>query len=362
MQIIPQEPGLGELLGSGIGAGVSTGLQSVLERRQKQAELSGLMKSLGLTGQTQPGQGGQPGQIPSTTTQGEIFQPEQNQQQMQIEKIATNPKAMAILSQMNPQAANQISQMYKNLLSERKLQSTQKFQERKLAAPTVNKYLDKIGSLETDIPSKEIGIMRINDALKSKDLKNFQNYFADYMESKGKPGDYFRTSAAAALQSGVKEFLLADLGKIKGGRPNQFIEMQLSASYPKAGYDPFANAKISAAMNTGIELNRKMVDTFHEIENSYLKKQGYLPSNIESQVNKILRPFAIEKEKELQNYYNELNKQEKSGIKFPKLKENKTENLAEFETMPSPKDHPGVVIEDDKGNKYKSDGSKWSKI
>jgi len=34
----------------------------------------------------------------------------------------------------------------------------------------------------------------------------------------------------------------------------------------------------------------------------------------------------------------------------------------EFKSMPSPKDYSGAVIEDDKGNKYKSDGKKWRKL
>lgn len=133
VQILPQQPSLGELLGSGLASGVQTGLQGkmqlmnqlALEEQKQQMKDEGmqnLLSSLGLGGGVQE----QPSMQQQESQAQQQVSPEQNNE-MQLEKIATNPALMLNLANKNPQMATQIQSMYSNLLAKRKEEKKDEF-------------------------------------------------------------------------------------------------------------------------------------------------------------------------------------------------------------------------------------------
>ena len=298
VQILPQEDSLGALLGRGFGAGI----QQFSESLRSQREMNQL---LGMIEKKQPS---------DTSLQAEQTSggSPQASQMTNIEKIASNPTAMMLLANKNPKVANQIQTMYENQLKQKELAQKHEYEQQKLASAESKKYKERIEELQPTITEKEISLERIKDALSSNDLKGVRNFIADAMESKGLPGEYIRKSSATALNSAVKEFFLNDIARIKGGRPNQFIEKQLSASYPKAGYDPKANEKIFLSMQAGVDLLKKEGEIYNKISNEYESKGKFVPGNIAKLVNQELKPFAEEIEKKLIEQYKEIN-QRKEG-------------------------------------------------
>lgn len=307
---VPRAPGLGELLGSGLAQGLQSVLQNRMEMAAKTRQGDILAKSLGFGTED-----GIPGKVQDPERTQEMKQlgiePEQkstrmelgalSQEEQKIKSIASNPQAMLKLESMDPNAAKMIQTMNDSILKKEKAG----FEKQKFYSEQSKDYRKKISALEEDLPQKRMATERIRDALESKDLKGIQNFLSTMFPDQA---DFIKTGSAAALESGVKEFFLADLGRIQGGRVNQFIERQLSASYPKAGYDPIANEKIISAMETGVAINEKKVELSDKLEDFYMTKQGYLPEDIDKQLNKALRPFVAEKEKELQDKYKALNK------------------------------------------------------
>jgi len=124
VQSLPQTPSLLEMLGSGLGSGVSTGMQMLMPELIKERQLSKLSSILGGNQITSQQQG-----MPTQGMESETAQ----SQMSQIEKIATNPAAMAQLANINPKFADQVQGMYRNLLSKQKLQAQQEMTKTKLA-------------------------------------------------------------------------------------------------------------------------------------------------------------------------------------------------------------------------------------
>lgn len=200
---------------------------------------------------------------------------------------------------VGPEGAKQLANAF---LEQQKLAAKEQTEIGKEGRQRAEKFNEKISTYRDALPDLETSLIRIQDALSSKDLKSVQNFLADRFNN-----DYLRTSSSAALNSAVKEFLLADLGRIKGGRPNQFLEQQLSQSYAKAGYDPKANDKIFSAMESGVDIKRKEIEIADRIREQYDSKGKPLPSNFENLVYKELRPYVLNKEKELTKEYKSIN-------------------------------------------------------
>lgn len=320
VQVLPQQPSLTEMLGAGLGQGVQTGTQGLMEslikEQMQQRQFSKLSEALfGSPQQTtqQPSTGSQLESDVREAQKPQVSPLEQAQDK--VEQIATNPVAMMQLESINPQMANMVQKMYDTQLKEKELQQKHGYEQQKLASSESKDYKKRIEELESSLPDKRMGLYRIEDAMKSGDLKSLGNLWADIMEAKGLPGDYFRSNSAAALQSATKEFFLADLSKIKGGRPNQFIEKQLSSAYPKALYDPLANKKILKAMKIGTEITEKEVELYNKISDEMEAKGKFVPGNVSKLVNRELKKFVNQKEDELTEYYQSLEKTSKSNKK-----------------------------------------------
>lgn len=288
------QPSAGTRIAESIGKGLTTGIQGALEARlagmkeaekqKQQLQLIDEMRKRGMFGNA-----------PSTESDAELetgVEPTVAQMPQEGTDTATR---MAIAT-LSPAAANALEHEEK-----------MKIKQKELALGESKDYRKKIEEVSSSLPDKRIALFRIEDALKNNDLSSIQNFFADLAESKGLPGDYLRTSSSAALQSGVKEFLLGDIARIKGGRPNQFIEKQLASAYPQAGYDKTANMKILKAMKTGTEIAQKEIEIYERISDEYEARGKPVPGNISKLVNKELKKYVTEKEDELQEYYQRLN-------------------------------------------------------
>jgi hypothetical protein len=159
VQVLPQEQGLGALLGLGMSQGIQTSIQDkrtlmnqlALEKQKQQMKDEGfskLLDSLGFGDMGQPQQGQQ--ELAPEAQQQESSQQQQvspvQQGEMQLEKMATNPALMLALANKNPAMATQIQSMYGNLLKKREASAKETIspEKKERLTETVSEQLKKL--------------------------------------------------------------------------------------------------------------------------------------------------------------------------------------------------------------------------
>lgn len=108
------------------------------------------------------------------------------------------------------------------------------------------------------------------------------------------------TPDAAALASASKNFLLKDIGQIKG-RPNQFIEQTMFSAYPSVGKTQEANMRLSLAGDVRLDIQEATARMIDKLGAEDLAKHGFVKADIlsraikaaEPQIDKINKDFAV---------------------------------------------------------------------
>jgi len=218
---LPQT-GLAQTLFGGIGQGILSHAENKekleqaleLEKQKQKMKMEGvqnLLGSLGLGGEAPPQQGN------SFGSQG--TPPPSNQQQMsQLEKIATNPKAMLEIAALNKPLADQIQQMYGNLLKERKInlqkeqhKSTLEQKRENLAEPELIKIYKNLESLENE----EMRFSRLSDLFSPELESKFPSGFTTALFSKN--GE-LRPAAFSQLSDEAQESVKLITDQILGAK------------------------------------------------------------------------------------------------------------------------------------------------
>lgn len=195
-------------------------------------------------------------------------------------------------------------------------------------------YLNEVSQIEKDRPTTEFALGMMEDSLGDAGKWNAaKDWLADHTGFKG-----FRSAAGTELDSAIKQYFLGDLTSIKGGRANQFLEKQIRDAYPSAGQDPIANQKILLGMRLKEKINSLKIDKTRELEDKYIEKQGYLPSNFKSEVNKNLKSDAEKIEKDAINTLHNISKIQESRDKIFRAYLNPGETL-----MMDPEGNPFAV-------------------
>ncbi len=108
------------------------------------------------------------------------------------------------------------------------------------------------------------------------------------------------TPNAAALASASKNFLLKDIGQIKG-RPNQYIEQTMFSAYPNVGKTQEANMRLSLAGDARLDIQEETARMVDKLGAEDLAKHGYVKADIlsraikaaEPKIEKINKDFAV---------------------------------------------------------------------
>lgn len=291
VQVLPPVPTFGEKLMDVLkesGSKVAEGLQ----RRHAQTALQHLLKEATPQGNAQIPNNAAP--IPGNTP----INPQKNLAIYQVAEEIYGPQGAA--------------QLLNGVVKQQEGQEKEARVIRQEGRATAQKFLDKISDLRNTQADTDIAIDRIDDALDANDLKSFQNWIAERLDD-----PYLKTSSAAALESGVKEFFINDITRIKGARLNQFLEKQLYGAYQKAGNEKSANYKITEAMKTGADIRKKEVEISNRLQDQYEQSGKQLPGNFERLVYKELQPYIEEKEKDLIKTYKDINSNKyQSGRNF----------------------------------------------
>ena len=273
-QVLPEAPGFGSQLGEALGGGIGQGISASLNQMLEQKKMTSLLESLGLKGSQQTG--GKASQI-----SGQTASPSSS-----ISNLT--PDQVVAASLVNPQLGNTLSNLY---------QTQQKAAEKQRAYESQRsiKYLDKISDLATNIPERRIAIDSAKAAVKSGQMTPFGGDFvADILNL-----PQLRSGSGAQLATAAKTNLIGSLSQIAGGRPNQFIEKQISNAFAKAGQTEEANLAQLDIIEAKLDMDEKIAQVTDQLADQYRSELGYVPESIDREVRKAVQPYAENRMKEL---------------------------------------------------------------
>lgn len=241
VQILPQEPGLGELLGMGMGQGIQQNMQ--LQQALQLAKVKEAAKA-------------SEGMTPYQQEQTELRRREIEQRSKEFERKPIE-------------------------------------EEKKREFGLIGDYAKKIIESESNIPTKQTALNTMKQALEEGNLGIGLDYLADLTKIEA-----FRSPEAAQFLTAGKEFFLGNLARVKAKGVNQWIERQLKEIQPLIGRRKDANLITTAMLQNEIELQRKEGDLFHEYKK--LADDGKISySHLPYLVRKELDSYATSQEKNL---------------------------------------------------------------
>lgn len=181
--------------------------------------------------------------------------------------------------------------------------------EEKRIAP----YLEKIAEERQALPLKKNAIEQMKSA-----IQRGGNLTTDWLaDTFNMP--FLRTDEGAQLKLATKEFLLGNIGRV-GARPNQWIEQQIAQMAPQVGVRPSANLKMAAGLEFENDISQKRIDLTSELEEKYLREWEYVPGNLDSIVDKKLRPYVEERQKDLAYQLAQITQDYESPSEFQHIK------------------------------------------
>jgi hypothetical protein len=185
-------------------------------------------------------------------------------------------------------------------IGQKKFESERTYQSKR-AIP----FLTKLDAERVSLDDKDQALSLMTNAIDEQDVSFFsKDNFAGFL---GRFGEGLRTAKGAQLITAQKEFLLGNIARA-GARPNMYIEQQISNMLPKIGRSREANQTVVASFTAEQELARKKQEIADDLIEKYENELGYVPGNIASQVDKAVKPFAVEIQNKLS--YNLRNIQE----------------------------------------------------
>lgn len=169
---------------------------------------------------------------------------------------------------------------------------------RKAGIARATKFLDKVEDSRKSVQRAKSSLLSAESALAEKDLGYFsRDNLANITGVEG-----LRSKEGAVFNAAAKNFFLADL-ESSVGRPNQFLEKILTKAIFDVGKSNEANEALLKFYKNQVDIDEKKIEISDQLEDFYTQKMGYVPGNIGRLVDAQLKPYALEKEKELESQF-----------------------------------------------------------
>lgn len=276
--------------------------------------------------------------------------------------------AAAMLASVDPQATRAMLSAQKNKQSDfaRQVASHEK---------ASSKALEKNALIADQLEAAEAAQNRITDSIVNSDMSFFSpDNMADMFHIEA-----FRTMKGAQFKTAAKDLYIDNLNMLSAGAiRNQWIEKQIAQAFQQMGRSEYANAAVSELQRHKLNLQRQKVELTNNIADSWREQVGYVPANLESEVNKQMKSVAKEEEAKLEQRLRGIQAAEKSktplketGL-YPKegtsaQPEQQQLQQKGYNQLPSPKEIPkekyNVPLTDKQtGKKYITDGISWKEV
>ncbi len=163
-------------------------------------------------------------------------------------------------------------------------------------------YLERISDMANELSKEGLALQQMKGALDSGDFNSFRNVIGEMLGA-----EVLKTASAQVVNSASKQFLLSSLASITGGgRPNQFLEKQITKALVSPLYREEANLLIYEGLEGLHNLKRREIEIAQEEENKYTAGGGEVPRNFQQIVRKKIQKEAKAFEKEYEQRVKEL--------------------------------------------------------
>lgn len=186
-----------------------------------------------------------------------------------------------------------------------KEQATRQQQFEKRAFERNKKYLDRISDISAELPKEKVALAQMEGALQSGDFNSWRNAFAEIIGQ-----DVLKTASAQTVNSAAKQFLMSSLAGLTG-RPNQFIERQITRALINPVYQDEANQLIYEGIKGLADLKEEEVNAALELEEKFIGKGKEVPRNFQKLVRDRIQKEANAFEKRYEERVKNLLSQEK---------------------------------------------------
>lgn len=307
-QILPENPSFASQFARNLASGLSQGIgqgsqlinQALLQRQQQQARQN-LLRQIEGTPEPFPSQFAD--QIGNVIDQyesqiGKKLSPEQRE--MVGDKLKQLGFPEGQYAEDDFAKARKYAELGEHDLSRVASEEAKIKEKRRMSREAGHEEIAKLGLKSAAeraeaLPQKEVALENMIDSIANKDMSFWT--LDNLAEITGIEG--LRSPESAAFKTSAKEFFLGGI-KRAGGRPNQWVEQQILDMLPKIGRSQEANLVVTEALKTELDLEKKQIELTNEIADQMERKYGYVRRDLTEQVRKKMAPYAMEKQKELQ--------------------------------------------------------------
>lgn len=299
--ILPKRQSFGEKLGTGLGAGLGSGLQQASQFAQEMA-MEKAKQDIRFK-KIQNLRGGQ--------------QPQQDLNQRFLDSLPEIERNLG--RDLNPQDLDQIyasmgqkSQQqedpfdYATKLSlagepelariemeKGKLQAKEESRKAERESVSAEKYLDEARKSKEELFAQQTSLDSAMQGIREgKNLK--QDFWADFL---GLP--QLKTAPGAVIDATAKTHMLSAINNLSGGRPNMFLEKQVSQAFALPGSSPEANMAKLEILKSLADMKQFQIDKAFEIEDRFEKMGKPIPGKIGRLALKEAEPAIQKRQKTL---------------------------------------------------------------
>ncbi len=162
------------------------------------------------------------------------------------------------------------------------------------------KFLDRMSSIAEELPKERLALSQMEGAIDDKDFNSWRNAVAEMTNL-----DVLKTASAQTVNSAIKQFLMSSLAAITG-RPNQFIERQITKALISPLYKTEANRLIFDGLKGLSRLKEREVEIAENLEEKYTEKGREIPRNFQKLVREKLKKETLAFEKEYEDKVRDL--------------------------------------------------------
>lgn len=169
--------------------------------------------------------------------------------------------------------------------------------------------------------------------------------------AKGLPGASVTFGESDQIINTYAKDIIANFTKMKDFRLTDAKLRWLEGIAPAPWKSKEANQQASAHFKKMAQIQEAYGDIANNIANAYIESGIDVPANFGKLIEDAIEPLR-----------DEIDQMYKMSTENAKNPQKTTEVGSKFEKMPNAKDYEGAEITDSKGNRFVSNGTKWSKV
>jgi hypothetical protein len=148
-------------------------------------------------------------------------------------------------------------------------------------------FLKDIDASAKNIHTMDLALKQMEAALNKGDYSSIRNILGNVTGQ-----EWIKTASAQVANTAAKEYLISALSEITG-RPNQFIENQITKASINPEYEDVANRAIVDGFKILQNIRREKVKTASALEEYYTRDGGEVPRNFTKLVNDKVEKYSL---------------------------------------------------------------------